>query len=128
MQRYETLSRHTIRHSPNTYASQSIFSKHGIEFASYSIHFHILSANLLRLTHPSHQQFPPYRVLLQLLRILLPQSFYALKAKPQYRLLRSKGIQLMPVHTSNRPTHILLFPRQYNKKSKIISLFKYAID
>lgn len=97
-------------------ASQSIFSKHGIEFARYSIHFHILSANLLRLTHPGHQQLPPYRIPLQLLRILLPQSLNTLKAKPLQRLLRSKGIQHLPVHTSHYPTYIPLISKAISQE------------
>ena len=69
-----------------------IHSQHSEELTCHCIHLHVLPANLLRLTHPSHQQFPPYRVLLQLLRILLPQSFNTIKAKPQQSLLRSKEI------------------------------------
>ena len=97
-------------------APQPILSQHWEELARHSIHLHVLPANLLRLTHPSHQQFPPYRIPLQLLRILLPQSLNTLKAKPQQSLLRSKRIQL-------RPAIILLicplYPRQHFRKAKI---------
>ena len=97
-------------------APQPILSQHREELTSHSIHLHVLPANLLRLTHPSHQQFPPYRVLLQLLRILLPQSLNALKAKPQQSLLRSKGIQLIPAIILLISS---LLPRQYFRKAKI---------
>ena len=56
------------------------------------------------------------RVLLQLLRILLPQSLNALKAKPQQSLLRSKGIQLIPAIILLISS---LLPRQYFRKAKI---------
>ena len=45
-------------------ASQSILSKHRIELASHHIHLHVLSANLLCRSHPSHQQIPVDRILL----------------------------------------------------------------
>ena len=97
-------------------APHPILSQYWEELARHSIHLHILSANLLRLTHPSHQQFPPYRVLLQLLRILLPQSLYTLKAKPQQSLLRSKRIQLIPAIIL---LIFPLYPRQHFRKAKI---------
>ena len=73
-------------------ASQSVFSKHRIEFACYHIHLHVLSANLLCRSHPSHQQFPLYRVPLQLFRIFLPQSLDTVKTKSKKSLLGSKGV------------------------------------
>ena len=107
-------------------APHPILSQYWEELARHSIHLHILSANLLRLTHPSHQQFPPYRVLLQLLRILLSQPLNTLKAKPQQRLLRSKGIKFLLVHTSNHPTHILLTFKAILQKSENCSYIIYS--
>lgn len=107
-------------------APHPILSQHREELTSHSIHLHVLPANLLRLTHPSHQQFPPYRVLLQLLRILLSQPLNTLKAKPQQRLLRSKGIKFLLVHTSNHPTHILLTFKAILQKSENCSYIIYS--
>ena len=45
-------------------APKSILSEHRIEFSSNSIHLHVLSAYLLRHSHPSHQQVPFYRIFL----------------------------------------------------------------
>ena len=40
------------------------------------------------------------------------------KAKPQQSLLRSKGIQLLPVHTSNHSTHIPLISKAILQESE----------
>ena len=45
-------------------APKSILSEHRIEFACNHIHLHVLSPNLLRHSHPSHQQVPFYRIFL----------------------------------------------------------------
>ena len=73
---------------------------------------------MLRLPRPSHQQIPFYRILLLLLRILLPQSLNTLKAKPQQSLFGSKGIKFLPVHTSNHFTHITLTPKAVSLESE----------
>ena len=59
-----------------------------------------------------------HRILLQLLRILLPQSLNTLKAKPQQCLPGSKGIQLLLVYISNNITHIILSTKAASQESE----------
>lgn len=74
-------------------APKSIIPQHREELTGHHIHLHVLPANLLRLTHPGHQQIPIYRILLQLIRLLLPKSFNTIETKSKQNLLGSKRKQ-----------------------------------
>ena len=105
-------------------ASEAILPQHSEELTCHSIHLHVLLTNLLCLTHPSHQQFPPYRVLLQLLRIFLPQSLDTIKTEAKKRLLRRDCLEAKEYSCCQFISITTLFistlpPRLYCKKAKI---------
>ena len=75
---------------------------------------------MLRLPRPSHQQIPFYRILLQLLRILLPQSLNTLKAKqsPSSACLEAKEYSCCQSILAITLLILSFPPRQHHRKAK----------